>query len=198
MTDRRVGAQSGGVEALAAAPVSDDAQPRDRLGQLYREHADFVWRVLLRFGIDDAHAEDVAHDVFLVVGRRLNDYDETTPFRGWLYGIARGVAANVRRSRERSQRRLSVVQPPPEPPTPEEQAHRTQAAMLVEQFLDTLPAAQREVFVLVDIEGMSGPEAAAALRDNLNSVYSRLRLARTRFRSFVAKTTASPRQESAS
>lgn len=158
-----------------------------RLGRLYREHADFVWRVLLRFGIPEAQAEDVAHEVFLVVRRRLAGYDPASPFRAWLYGIARGVAANVRRSRERRENRLRVVEAPPAPPTPEEHVERSQAAALVERFLDTLGPAQREVFVLVDIEGMSGPEAARALGDNLNSVYSRLRLARNRFRQFAAQ-----------
>jgi len=160
---------------------------RAQLGRLYREHADFVWRVLLRFGIPEAQAEDVAHEVFLVVGRRLSDYDPSAPFRAWLYGIARGVAANARRSRERRDNRLRVVEPPPTPPSPEEHVERSQAAALVEQFLEALPPAQREVFVLVDIEGMSGPEAARALGDKLNSVYSRLRLARTRFRQFAAQ-----------
>jgi DNA-directed RNA polymerase specialized sigma24 family protein len=50
----------------------------------------------------------------------------------------------------------------------------------------TLGPKQREVFVLIDIEGMSGPEAARALRESVNVVYSRLRLARGRFTEFVA------------
>lgn len=195
MTERAPGAQSGEVEALALTPVRDDAPQRTRLGQLYREHADFVWRVLLRFGVPEAIAEDVAHEVFLVVQRRLPDYDQRAPFRAWLYGIARGVAANDRRHRERSERRLRVVEAPREPPTPEDQVQRDQAAQLVARFLETLGPAQREVFVLIDIEGMSGPEAARALGDKLNSVYSRLRLARSRFRRFVAEATGPRPQE---
>lgn len=165
---------------------------RERLGELYREHADFVWRVLLRFGIPEAQAEDVAHEVFLVVGRRLSSYDPSSPFRAWLYGIARGVAANVRRSAQRTEQRLRVVAAPPDPPTPEDHLQRRQAAQLVERFLATLKPQQREVFVLVDIEGMSGPEAARALRDSVNVIYSRLRLARAHFREFVAAAAHTP------
>jgi len=186
----------GGVEALAVKPVGMDAQAR--LGQLYREHADFVWRVLVRFGIPESQAEDAAHEVFLVVRRRLGDYDPSSPFQAWLYGIARGVAANLRRSQTRAQQRLRVVQPPPEPRTPEEQVQRSQAAQLVERFLSTLNPAQREVFVLVDIEGMTGPEAASSLNQNLNSVYSRLRLARVRFCEFAARAAGNaPTEETA-
>ncbi len=197
MTDERLGEQWADVEALALTPVRDDARQRARLGQLYREHADFLWRVLLRFGIPESAAEDVAHEVFLVVRRRLPDYDEATPFRAWLYGIARGVAANARRSDERSQRRLRAVPAPADPPSPEDRVQHHEAARMVERFLDTLGRNQREVFVLVDIEGLSGPEAAEALRSNLNSVYSRLRLARARFRQFAADAASHSGQETA-
>ena len=167
------------TDRLAAIP---------RLADLYRDHADFVWRSLLRLGIPEATAEDVAHEVFLVVRRRLRDYDGRAPIKAWIYGIARGVAANRRRADARAQRRLRVVEAPPAPPTPEQAVQRAQAAQLVADFLQTLPDAQREVFELVDIEGLRGPEVAQALGDNLNSVYSRLRLARDRFRRFVAET----------
>jgi RNA polymerase sigma-70 factor (ECF subfamily) len=170
----------------ALSRMTDSAQIPP-LSEIYRQHADFVWRALLRFGIEPAHAEDVAHEVFLVVRRRLPDFDGRAPLRSWIYGIARGVAANARRSRIRAERRLQVVEPPPSPVTPEQAAQHAEAARLVTEFVETLPPPQREVFVLVDIEGLRGPEVAHALGDNLNSVYSRLRLARGRFRRFVAE-----------
>lgn len=171
------------VSAVSAGPRARD---RAALGRLYREHADFVWRTLVRLGVDEANAEDVAHEVFLIVGRRLEDFDTDGSFRAWLYGIARGVAANARRSAQRAKRRLEVVAPPEAPRTPEEQVQRRQAAAMVRAFLESLPDAQREAFVLVDIEGLSGPDAAVALGEKLNSVYSRVRLARTRFKAFAA------------
>ncbi len=191
--DRGTGEQSSNVEALALTTARDDARQM-QLGRLYREHADFVWRIVLRLGIPESMAEDVAHEVFMVVGRRLPDYDERTPFRAWLYGIARGVAANQRRSTQRSERRLRAVPAPTDPPSPEDRLQRSQAAALVEHFLDTLRPQEREVFVLIDIEGLSGPEAAKALGRNLNSVYSRLRLARSRFRQFAADAASSQQQ----
>ncbi len=165
------------TDRLAAIP---------RLADLYRDHADFVWRSLLRLGIAEAFAEDVSHEVFLVVRRRLRDYDGRAPIKAWIYGITRGVAANRRRADARAERRLRIVEAPPAPPTPEQAVERAQAAELVAAFLQTLPDAQREVFELVDIEGLRGPEVADVLGENLNSVYSRLRLARDRFRRFVA------------
>ena len=45
------------------------------LAAVYRGHAAFVWRVVRRLGVADAALEDVVHDVFLVVHRRLAEYD---------------------------------------------------------------------------------------------------------------------------
>ena len=56
-----------------------------------------------------------------------------------------------------------------------------EAAAIVESFVATLGADQRAVFVLVEIEGTPMPEVAEALGVNLNTLYSRLRLARRRF-----------------
>ena len=69
--------------------------------------------------------------------------------------------------------------------TPEDAMRREDTRALVRSFLDTLPDAQRRVFELGDIEGLSGPEMAELLECPLNSVYSRQRLARKRFHAFL-------------
>jgi RNA polymerase sigma-70 factor (ECF subfamily) len=55
----------------------------------------------------------------------------------------------------------------------------------VYSFLEELPAPQREVFVLAELELESAPDIASALGVPLNTVYSRLRLARARFEAWV-------------
>ncbi len=156
---------------------------------VYRMHADFVWRSALRFGIRTSAAEDVVHEVFLVVGRRLPEFRPGSSVRAWLYGITRGVCANRRRSDDRRQRRHAELQlvEPDGPATPEELARRAQAVSLVQAFLDTLEEPQRQVFALADLEGMTGPEIAQAFDEPLNTIYSRLRLARRKFKAYVAR-----------
>ncbi len=155
------------------------------LAALYQEHADFVWRTVLRLGVAEAHAEDAVHEVFLVVRRKLPEFRGDASPRTWLYAIARGVCANLRRTHSRAQRRDELA-PTPEPgESPEDALAREGAARIVEEFIACLPAAQREVFVLVEIEEMTGPEVAAATQAPLGSVYSRLRLARKRFDAVV-------------
>jgi len=171
---------------VSAEPEPDPERPHVPLGELYRKHADFVWRCLRRFGIPDEIREDVVHEVFMIVQRRLPSFDGRAAHTTWLYGIARGVAANVRRGRSRAQARARLV--PVEVPSfedPERSAERTEALACVAAFLSELDPDQREVFELVDIEGLSGPEVAELLVANVNVVYSRLRLARRKFEAFI-------------
>src|SRR5690606_13032135 len=86
------------------------------LSEVYRHNVGFVARALRRLGVADEHLDDVVHDVFLIVHRRLGDYDGRAPLRSWLYGIARGVAANYRRGQLRAQRRLQLIYSEPTGP----------------------------------------------------------------------------------
>jgi RNA polymerase sigma-70 factor (ECF subfamily) len=181
--------------AFVAVSPAMSAASRPTLAGLYRSHAGFVWRVVRRLGVPEAMAEDVVQEVFLVARRRLPDYEGRGAPTSWLYGIARGVTANYRRGQARAERRLRVVSGPhgAAAPSPEDVVGRADAVALVERFLAGLDPDQREVFVLADIEGLSGPEVAEALGLNLNVAYSRLRLARRKLRRFLAE--SSPSQE---
>jgi RNA polymerase sigma-70 factor, ECF subfamily len=173
------------------------AEAAAELERIYRAHADFVWRSVQRFGVTPAHAEDVVHEVFLVVQRRLGDLDPQASVRGWLWGIARGVAANHRRGRARAAKREQVsleVVAPPQPVDPEQQIRVAEAAAVVLRFLEQLPADKRAVFELADIEGLSCPEIATLLELELTAVYAQLRTARRRFRAFI-QSEAQPRAE---
>jgi len=179
---------SGHPRDVPALAVSTPAVSRPTLAGLYREHVGFVWRVVRRLGVPEAVAEDVVQEVFLVARRRLPDYEGRGAPTSWLYGIARGVTANYRRGQARAERRLRVVSGPhgAAAPSPEDVVGRADAVALVERFLAGLDPDQREVFVLADIEGLSGPEVAEALGLNLNVTYSRLRLARRKLQRFLA------------
>lgn len=167
------------LRPVPAAPLT--------LEEVYRAHAGFVWRVLRRFGVAEAALEDVVHDVFLVVHRRLHEYDGRAALTTWLFGIARGVAANYRRGSARAERRLAVAPPPGTVPDPETRAAHEQAAAFVRGFLEELDEERRLLFALADIEGMKVPEIAEAMGLNLNTAYSRLRATREQFQRALAR-----------
>src|SRR6187399_211040 len=88
-------------EALQLPPPSDGA-PVD-VESIYAEHFDFVWRNLRRLGVSEQQLRDAAQDVFVVVHRRLGEFDGAESLRAWLYSIVRRVAADARRRRRRKE-----------------------------------------------------------------------------------------------
>lgn len=164
------------------------------LAEVYRGHAGFVWRVLRRLGVAESALEDVVHDVFLVVHRRLGEYDGRAALTTWLFGIARGVASNHRRGLARAQRKLSVAPTPAAGPDPELGADQARTAAFVRAFLQGLDEERRLLFELVDIEGLKVPEVAAALHMNLNTAYARLRAVREQLSRALADREAGARR----
>ena len=154
--------------------------------EIYRNHFGFVTRSVQRFGVAEASAEDVAQDVFLVAQRRFEGFEGRSTARTWLFGIARRVAKDHRRSRDRLRRRLDRLGAPELALPPEDAAMRMWAVDRLQVALAELEPNRRTVFVLCDIEGMTAPEIAELLDVNLNTVYSRLRQARLHLEATLA------------
>lgn len=184
MTEGPISGQDEAMPILAA--VTPDAPPRSMpvaapsFRRIFEEQHDFVWRSLVHQGVPVAHADDALQEVFLVVHRRLSDYDASAPLRGWLWGIARNVALNQRRSlgREARRQRELLLEPTA---TSDTSLLRAPELAAVREILVSMEEAFRDVLVLSDIEGMTAIEIAAVLELKVNTVYSRLRIARQRF-----------------
>jgi RNA polymerase sigma-70 factor (ECF subfamily) len=69
-------------------------------------------------------------------------------------------------------------------------AESRRRAIVAETILNGLPEPQRVVFVLFELEEMSGEDIAALLDISVGTVRSRLRLARERFRREVKRLAA--------
>jgi RNA polymerase sigma-70 factor (ECF subfamily) len=172
--------------APSAGRVDRDATDFE---ETYRRHVGFVWRTLRAMGVQQDAVEDATHEVFVVVHRRWADWDRRSRMTTWLYGICRGVARNVRRGRQRADRKLQAVQHAPSDSgtfvDPGRGVDRAEAAQLLAAFLGELDVHKRRVFVLCEVEGLSAAEAARCLRENPNTVATRLRRARKQFDAFV-------------
>jgi RNA polymerase sigma-70 factor, ECF subfamily len=173
-----------GAASRATGPTRLD------LATLYTRHFDYVWHAVRRLGGRDGDLEDLVHDVFMTLWRTLDRYDPRRPIKPWLYGIAFRVVSDYRRrarfSREipASQNEAFVADTRPAPLAEVEQRERRR---LVAQALEALGEQQRVVFVMVEIEGYSVVEVSEALGLKLNTAYSRLRLARTKFTAAVKR-----------
>lgn len=167
-----------GLPAAAAASLAPS------VAALYRQHFQFVWRSLRRLGVRDASIEDALQDVFLVAHRKLADFDGRASHRAWLFAIAIRVAAEHRRRDGRLQ-----LDPDASLATPHlaDTLELRRRVDLLDRVLDTLNDEQRAVFVMAEVEQFTAPEIADALGVKLNTVYSRLRLARARFERALAR-----------
>ena len=181
-------AATGADTASAADPHARTHASPPALAEIYARYAAFVWRVVRRRGVPDAAAEDLMHEVFMVVHRRLPEYDARASMATWLFHLTRGVVSNWQRSRAREQLRIVEATSIGEAPLdPERAAARGQAQRFVHGFLRGLDADKRDVFELVELEGESVADVARSLGINLNTAYSRLRLARQAFAQAVAR-----------
>lgn len=155
---------------------------------VYRANVGLVWRTLRRAGVPESMLEDATQEVFLVYHRRRDGFERASSVRTWLLGIARGVAANVRRGQQRFLRRLASRRAEPSVAVaddPEARACRAEAEALVEAFLATLAPTMREVFELIEIEELKQREVAEVLGISINTVGSRLRAARAEWADYV-------------
>jgi len=166
------------------------------LEELYRDHMAFAWRTVRYLGVPSADAEDVVHEVFIVVGRRLGDYDPKYSARSWIGGITRNIVMHYHRKNVRSDRKIASMEAPSETsPEPEEAIQRREAAAFLESFLALLDDDKREAFVLGELEGLSTPEIAQIVGSNVNTVYSRLRTARQAFQRSIERLDTLRRRE---
>ena len=147
---------------------------------VYAANVAFVWRVLRTFGVPEAGIEDAVQDVFVVVHRRLGEFAGRARIETWLFAIARRVASSHRR-RGTSDRTETLVDDPQGDADTFAAMSRAQATARVMAILEQMDEDKRIVFALVELEQMSVPEVSRILELNLNTTYSRLRLARAAF-----------------
>ncbi len=163
---------------------------------VYEENFSFVWRNALSLGVAAGLVEDVVQDVFVVVHRRLAEFDgERASMRTWLFGILRRVVADHRRTQRRKPAQFATKEGDLDVETltdnvrlgPHESAARAEAVRVLSSVLDALDDDKREVFVLAEVEQMSVPEIAQAIDINVNTAYARLRAARKDFEEAVQR-----------
>lgn len=156
------------------------------IGRLYDEHAEYLCRVIHRLTGSREAAEDVVQEVFLLAHHRRGELEDRTGIRTWLYRVAVNHVRHRRRSFSRYQGLLDRYQKHPgvdgSADGPDEAASRQQRGRLIQECVLTLTDKLREVFVLYELEELEGNEIAEILDIPVNTVWSRLRLARAAFR----------------
>lgn len=172
--------------AVATAIVVTSESEENRgasVGELYTNYFDFVWRSVRRLGVHPAQIEDAVQDVFVVVQRRLKDFEQRSSLKTWLFGIALRVAKDYRRRGAKRGVELTVLDAVlvGAHSDPQQAAIETEAARIVQSALERLSDERRIVFIMAELEDFTAAEIGESLGLGINSVYSRLRLARRDF-----------------
>lgn len=157
---------------------------------LFDRHAGFVCSVARRLGTPPGEVDDVCQEVFVVVWRKLAQFQHGK-FTTWVYRITANVVSGRHRTRSRRRHlgdvlaRLGVG--PARPDTPDVEFERSEAQRQVDDVLASMSDKKREVFALFELEGLPGAEIAERLGCPAETVRTRLFHARAEFTAIATR-----------
>lgn len=156
-------------------PVADTREAA--FERFFRVHHAAIFAFACRRA-DPATAHEVTADTFAIAWRKWEELPHERPLP-WLYGVARRVLANARRTERRQQALIELL------------ASRSQAAPQQHGFvlaaLGRLSDSDRDALLLVAWEGLSAEEAAAALGVSYASFRVRAHRARRRLAKLLSE-----------
>jgi len=173
-------------ELVRQARNGDDAALREIASRAYPA----VRRWALVHTGDPTEADDLTQDVLVQMIRRIDSYRGSAAFHTWLYSVTRNAAADRwrsarRRTRLRTDPGVLVSLRPRDPESPDRRVDRERLSALLHAFFEELPARQREVFDLADLQGFTSPEIAEMLGIEPVSVRAHLFKARRALRTRI-------------
>lgn len=162
-------------------PVHNDGSLKDDFSALYAAWFDGVLRWTTELGVRSCDKHDVAQSVFLVVHRRLPDFDRKN-IGGWLYRITANQVRDYRRqlwNRTFFKRPEPLLDTIPSPsPTPVSALETEEAGSVLTRALSGLSERTKATFLLFEVQGFSCEEIALLHQVVPNTVWARLRRAR--------------------
>jgi RNA polymerase sigma-70 factor, ECF subfamily len=199
------------AEHLGAAPEptipDDDLVRRVCAGEttcfevLMRRHNERIYRTVRAVLGDDADVEDVMQQAYVSAYQHLGGFEGRARFSTWLTRIAINEAYARLRKRHRMEpapwedESTMANEPEAAGPSPEQAAARIEMQALLERAVDTLSVANRMVFVMRSIQGLSTAETADCLKISEEAVKTRLHRANEALRLWLAAQVGSTLQE---
>lgn len=162
---------------------------------LYSRYKQPLYQFMLNSCSNDALAQELFQDVWTkLINARLS-YQADTPFKAWLFRIARNHLTDHYRRHNREKRDVPLNDDEAAtdklwgqaPLSPERVAQLSQQGSALQEALSTLPVVQREAVVLKHVAGMSLDEIAALQEEGVQTIKSRLRYAVKKLRSQLEK-----------
>ena len=160
---------------------------REALGRLAGALRPLICRWALVMTGDPDDAEDVAQVVLTKMMRSIHRFDGRSKVTSWVYRITRNASLDHQHGKRRDKRLVDkleqlVATGTPRLEDPIDRIEMKRTLRLIRAFLKELPKRQREVFDLVDLQGLKPREAAELLEMNPNTVRVHLLRARRTMR----------------
>lgn len=180
----RPGDDGSGVDDAALLARFTRTGDQEAFSALVRRHGSAVLGVCRRILRDDHAADDAFQAVFMVLAARAGEVARPEVLGAWLYGVALRVALKAR-----SRREPTAGEPVESAVNPDPAAGLAAAELrvILDEELGQLPAADRDLLVLIYLDGMTHDEAARAVGCPLGSVSWRLDRARESLRKRLAR-----------
>lgn len=168
---------------------------RDALEELFSRYRLLAYRVAHRLLGNEADALDAVQEGFMKALTHLSSFQGRSTFKTWLLRVVSNAALDFGRRRGRRET-LSLDAPET---SAQESSHplalddpalgleRADLRRLLDQALATLPAAQRQTFVLHAEVELSYREVAEVLGISIGTVMSRLYYARQKLRAYLSQ-----------
>lgn len=155
---------------------------------LYETMVEYVWNAVCRMGVHDSDAEDVVQEIFVIIYRRLGEFEGRAQIKTWVFKIMVHVVqhyfrTHARRPGDRATEKGTEIQAlvAAQEKGPAGELERREALRVLDRLLGELDEDKRMVFVLAEVEQLTLAEIAEIVEANANTVASRLRVARREF-----------------
>jgi RNA polymerase sigma-70 factor (ECF subfamily) len=143
----------------------------EMLGVLFERYQSPLFNFYLRLTGDRSVSEDLVQEVFLRILKYRHSYQPETPFRAWIYQIAR----NARVDHFRKNRPETSLEPEMSPAViPNDVAQEEQEAALLRRALLELSEEKREVLVLSRFQDLKYEQIANIMDCEVNTVKVRV------------------------
>lgn len=169
---------------------------------LVQRHRGPVYNFILRYVGHRQRAEDVLQETWLKVVRNSSEWQPKARFTTWVYTIARNLCVDS--ARKESFRKTDSLDAPAsadesdgrskgelvadeQGAAPDRAAFNVRLRPMLEKALESLPAEQKEVFLLREYQGIGFKEIAEVTGVNENTVKSRMRYALETLRKKLAE-----------
>jgi RNA polymerase sigma-70 factor, ECF subfamily len=172
-------------ESLVARCISGE---RQAWRELHQQYYPMVFGFLRKLGVRSPETEDACQEVFIQVFRYLATFEQRADLRTWLYKICLSQAARVRRRAtvRTALRWLIRSQGSPEGALGAAWGE-AEVQKRVYAALERMKLIHRAVFVLYELEGLSGQQVAEAVGVPFSTVRRRLHNARAEFEALIGE-----------